>query len=228
MDVRLEVMILHRQLIVLALDDVADGDEADDQSLFEHRQVTDAMLGHEAHRVFHGIAGRAGDDVGGHHMSDANFIQRTQVRGARAKDIAFGNDAEHATLIATIGFAHHERTAIVLHELLDYVLKHRFGSDGVYRKTFLTQNLLQSHGNLSSTDVTSKTWRLLSLLLAAAFAAISAYRNCKREVKKEVFALALEFSSINIIEGANENASAVDSDDQSQETHSEVVRNRPA
>ena len=95
MDVALQVVVFHRQPVVLHLHDVADRDQTDQPAVFHHGQMADAPLGHQTHGVFDGVIGRAGGHVAGHDTGNKHARQGAFARRAGLENVALGDDARH-------------------------------------------------------------------------------------------------------------------------------------
>ena len=78
LNVRHQIVILTAQVLVLRLDDVADGNDADEAIVFEHRQMSDAVLRVEAGSLYPAL----------HRMTEAKLLKpewrRSEV-GRRAR-----------------------------------------------------------------------------------------------------------------------------------------------
>ena len=84
LDVALQIMIFHQNLMVLGFDHVADRDDPHQFISFHHRQVTNAVIRHDAHDVLDRIRWRSGEQIFfvGHVFSDHQLIERSPTIGA--------------------------------------------------------------------------------------------------------------------------------------------------
>ena len=76
------------------LDEIANRDEADDLVVLDHREMAEAVLGHEGEAFVDGVAKGDGKDRAGHDVSHARFLRGVAKQGAFARVIALGEDAE--------------------------------------------------------------------------------------------------------------------------------------
>ena len=76
-----------------ALDHVADADDADQSTGLHHRDVTEAVLGHQVHDRLQVVAGGAHLDLGGHDRGH-RVVQQLGVEDAEPlHDVPLGDDA---------------------------------------------------------------------------------------------------------------------------------------
>ena len=78
------------------LDQVADGKNAHYFIVFEHRQVTDAAAGHDAHAILNGVLRTHGKRRAVHDVADAKFLEDFPVQHHFAGVVALGKNSEQA------------------------------------------------------------------------------------------------------------------------------------
>ncbi len=113
-DIRLEIVVLKRELVELGFHHVADRDDAHQFAVFQNRQMPDPPVGHQPHHDRYFVVVRAGRYLGGHVVGNRVGPEPRLGRIARAEDVALGDDAQQ--LVST---AHEQRTAIVLDQRRD-------------------------------------------------------------------------------------------------------------
>ena len=64
--------LLDREILFVddSLHQIADGDNADDLVIYEHREVADPLLSHECHAFFDGLLWPYPDHIMGHDLLD--------------------------------------------------------------------------------------------------------------------------------------------------------------
>ena len=60
----------------------------------QHRQVADPPRGHQAHDLLHAVVRRAGNQLGGHHLADAEGRRRALAGDHGVDQIALGDDPQ--------------------------------------------------------------------------------------------------------------------------------------
>src|SRR5687767_4384262 len=84
--------LLDRVLLVFddRFDEVAYRDDADDAILLDHGQVTDALLGDDAHALVDGIGGPDGRHRRAHDLRHRSLVRRTPEQDDFARVVALG------------------------------------------------------------------------------------------------------------------------------------------
>ena len=90
----MQLVVLDQCFLEVAVDDVADGNQADDFLVFHYGKVADFVLGHDLHDVIDFIVGKAANQVGGHDVGDFDFGELVEVPVDFAKDVALGDDPD--------------------------------------------------------------------------------------------------------------------------------------
>src|SRR5579871_4157551 len=107
------------------LDHVTDADDAGEPSIFDHRQLANAMTRHQAHGALYAVVRCDGDDG---ESNDVLHPHRERVcieTRQRIHDVALRHDAhDRATTL------HHQRRHASLAHLIDGLLHRRCGLDG--------------------------------------------------------------------------------------------------
>src|SRR5690606_2002513 len=111
LDVALEVLDCVTLVLDHALDEVADRDYAGHGAVPHHRQVADAPLGHQAHRVIDGLVRFGGDHGGTHDLAHRGAGGGAALQHHLAGVVALGNDADELPVLdhqqrADVPFGH--------------------------------------------------------------------------------------------------------------------------
>src|SRR3954447_1278418 len=97
-DVVLQLPSVALQLPDPAGDDVADGDDADESTVVDHRHVPDPALGHRGGDAVDGVLGAAADHRGGHDLLDGRVEEFRAAFGNLAYHVPLGDDADYLLL----------------------------------------------------------------------------------------------------------------------------------
>ncbi|MCY1278922.1 hypothetical protein D9M70_276640 [compost metagenome] len=88
---------------------VADGQQAHQLAVVQHRQVAQVLLGHQLHAVLVAVAQGHHEQVGGHHLLDGGGVGRAFQCGDAANEVAFGDYAHQFAPLH-----HHQRADVLL------------------------------------------------------------------------------------------------------------------
>src|SRR2546427_5165518 len=94
------------------IDEVANRDDAQDAVAVKHREVADAMVGHQAHAFFDRVYGTYLDDLAGKDFFHRGLFRRFTFEGDLARIIAFRDNAYESAILydqqcADIFVGHH-------------------------------------------------------------------------------------------------------------------------
>src|SRR3954451_22021042 len=81
---------LELDLFDAILDQIADADDADQNTVADHRKMAEAMLSHARHQLAHRVLGDAGNDLARHQPVDGGRQQPSALLGQRMNDITLG------------------------------------------------------------------------------------------------------------------------------------------
>ena len=130
------------------LDQVADGDDAEDAVALEHGEMAEVVLGHQAHALVHGLVGGDELDRGGHDLADVGFAGVVAEEDALAGVVALGEDADELA-----GVEHEKCADVVAGHLLEGLVDRPIGRDGEnFARVFVLENrsdgIRDLHGTL--------------------------------------------------------------------------------
>src|SRR5487761_2014438 len=91
------------------LDEIADGDEADDFIILHDREMAEMFLCHQVHAILNGMFGRDRDDVAGHDLAHLGVFRVVALEDTFAGVVAFREDADQ-----TLVFHHHQSANVML------------------------------------------------------------------------------------------------------------------
>src|SRR5690606_21984494 len=103
-DVALQLVELVLLVLDHRLDQVADRDDAHHRAAFEHRQVADALLGHQLHARGDDVVRGHGDHIACHDRAHRGVLRRAALEHDLARVVALGQDPAQLP-----GFRHQHR-----------------------------------------------------------------------------------------------------------------------
>jgi hypothetical protein len=123
------------------VDEVANGNDAEDFVAGENRKVANAMVGHEAHAVLDRVRWAGGNDFAGNDFSDGRLLRGFAFEGDFTRVIAFGHDADHPVVLGD------EKSAdIFVGHQLDGVEYHCIWRDGPDLSAFEAEDFADGAG----------------------------------------------------------------------------------
>ena len=117
-------------------DDVADGNDPDDATFGNHRQVANATFGHQPHAVRQGLLRRHGDDGRAHDLPHRCFMGRAAHENDFPRVVSLRDDADQLS-----GTHHQKRTNMTIGHELNGFKNRIFRLDGMDLLTFSTQKV---------------------------------------------------------------------------------------
>src|SRR5437879_919140 len=129
------------------VDKVADGDDAEDLVAVEHRQMSDAVGGHQPHTLFHRVTRIHMDDIAGKDFLHRRLFRRFAFERHFARIIPLRQDADEFVPVRD----EHRSDVLVSHELDGF----KYGGlrgDAPDSSTFLSQDFVNGADRIHCSD----------------------------------------------------------------------------
>jgi hypothetical protein len=119
------------------IDEVADGDHAQEAIGFEHGQMPNPVVGHDPHAIFDGVIGGNVDDLAREDFLDRGLFRGFSLQSDFASVIALGKNAHELA-----GLSDEQSADVFIRHQLDGVEHRRFRRDGPYAAAFVAEDFV--------------------------------------------------------------------------------------
>jgi hypothetical protein len=136
-----QVLVFSLDLRVKRLDQVTDGNQPDQLTTIDHRQLTDVVFGHFSNGFCQGSFRAAGDGVGGLDFLDELVMEPFEVVMVPENHVAFGEDPKQFSC----GPGDRQRADIVLDKQSQCLLDRRLRSDENLASPLRLENIADEH-----------------------------------------------------------------------------------